>query len=45
MDVNSPELAYLIATERQQELLADAETPPSRLWRDAVDRLKTALAR
>lgn len=45
MDPNSPELAYLIATERQQQLLADAETPPPRLWRDVVDRLKTALAR
>lgn len=45
MDPNSPEIAYLIATERQQELLADAEAPPSRLWRDVVHRLKTALSR
>ncbi len=45
MDLTSPELAYLIAGERQQQLLADAEAPPSRLWRGVVDRLKTALSR
>ena len=45
MDLNSPELAYLIAIERQQELLADAEPPASPLWRDVVDRLRTALSR
>lgn len=45
MDLNSPELVYLIATERQHELVADAETPAPDLWRDVVGRLKTALSR
>jgi hypothetical protein len=45
MDLNSPELAYLIATERQAELLADAEAPASHLWRDVFGRLKSAFAR
>lgn len=45
MDLNSPELAYLIASERQQQLVADAETPPPHVWRDVVERLKTALSR
>jgi hypothetical protein len=45
MDVNSPELAYLIAIERQAELLADAEAPASPLWRGAFGRLKSAFAR
>ncbi|MBA2537584.1 MAG: hypothetical protein H0V20_09165 [Actinobacteria bacterium] len=45
MDLTSPELAYLIATERQAELLADAEAPPSHLWRGVVGRLKSAFAR
>ena len=45
MDLTSPELAYLIATERQAELLADAEDPASPLWRGVLGRLKTAIAR
>jgi hypothetical protein len=45
MDLNSPELAYLIATERQAELLADAEAPASPLWRGVFGRLKNVIAR
>ncbi len=45
MNIDSPELAYLIATERQQQLVADAATPPSDVWREVVGRLKTALSR
>jgi hypothetical protein len=45
MDLNSPELAYLIAIERQAELLADAEAPASPLWRGVFGRLKSAFAR
>ena len=43
--MNSPELAYLIATERQAELQAAAETPSSGVWRDVVSRLKSAIVR
>jgi hypothetical protein len=43
MDLNSPELAYIIAIERQQELIADADRPSSGL-RELVARLRGALA-
>jgi hypothetical protein len=45
MNPNSPELAYLIATERQQELLAAAEPRHPIAWRGLVDRLREALFR
>ncbi len=45
MDLTSPELAYLIALERQQELLADAEAPASGGLRELVLRVRSALAR
>jgi hypothetical protein len=45
MDLTSPELAYLIAIERQQELLADAETPSSGALRGFVARVRGVLAR
>ncbi len=45
MDLTSPELAYLIAIERQQELLADAEAPASGGLRELVARVRGALAR
>ena len=44
MDLNSPELAYMIAIERQQELLADAERGSTGL-RDLIERLRGAFAR
>ena len=45
MDLNSPELAYIIALERQQELLADAAAPGSGGFRGLVERVRGALAR
>lgn len=44
MDLNSPELAYIIAIERQQELVADAEAGSNGL-RELVERLRSVLAR
>ena len=41
MDMNSPELAYRIATERQRELLAMAEGSPASALRGLVERLRT----
>jgi len=43
--MTSPELAYLIAVERQQELIAAAEPRSPIAWRDLVERLRSALAR
>ena len=46
MDMNSPELAYLIAIERQQELVAAAAEPRSSSGlRDLAERVRSALAR
>ena len=45
MNPNSPELAYLIATERQQELIAMAEAPSAPALRGLVERLRSSLAR
>jgi hypothetical protein len=43
--MTSPDLAYLIAVERQQELIAAAERGSAIAWRDVVERLRSALAR
>ena len=45
MDMNSPELAYLIAIERQQELLEAAEPRSSSGLRGLADRFRSAIAR
>jgi hypothetical protein len=44
MDMNSPELAYLIAMERQEELVAAAQPRPSSVLRGLADRVRSALA-
>ena len=45
MDMNSPELAYLIAIERQQELVAAAESSSSTGLRELAERVRGAFAR
>ena len=45
MDMNSPELAYLIAIERQDELVAAAEPRSSGGLRDLAERVRSAFAR
>ena len=45
MDMNSPELAYLIAVERQQEILAAAEPSSSSRMRELAERVRSALSR
>ena len=45
MDMNSPELAYLIAVERQQELVAAAEARSPSTVRVLAERVRHALAR
>lgn len=45
MDMNSPELAYLIAVERQQELVEAAESRSSSALRELAERVRTAFAR
>ena len=45
MDLTSPELAYLIAQERQQQLLADAQGQSTVSIRGLVERVRGALGR
>ncbi len=45
MDMNSPELAYLIAIERQQELADLAEPRSSSGLRELAERVRSAFAR
>ena len=44
-EMTTPDLAYLIAIERQQELIAAAEPHSPIAWRDVVGRLRSALTR
>jgi hypothetical protein len=43
--MNSPDLAYLIARERQQELLEDAQASSGPALRELVGRLREAFRR
>lgn len=45
MDMNSPELAYLIAIERQEELVAAAQPRQSMRLRELADLVRSALTR